>query len=680
MTAAEPLPGSLRAALALVLAGLVALAVLGEAGEDAVPGPVSPERARTFPPAAADPVPYDGRSPRQPPAARERVLVELPRPPLGARDDVGSLDAAARRAYVASLEQEAAALRSALGARGVELRDVVTFTRTWHGFAATVSSRDVPRLDSLSARTRPVRRFYPALSEPVPVRPAPPPRPAPAGAPEVALLAGGAGGRAGGYDAVERDADPSPEPDPRNPRRSERSGELLARLVEARGATVRPLRVSALRPGAGLPGTEEFARTDELLDALEHAVDPDSDGDTSDRIGTVLIGVNAPYAGFADAPEAEAVEGAAALGVLVVAPAGQEGRAAGAYGTLGSPGAARAAVAVAALGGPGTPPRAEVVLGEAALPGAALLAGTPPEGELRTAGPVDADDPQALLRNGGGPLEGALAIVRAGDNPPAQVAAAAAAGAAAVVLAEPRPGRTLPALPIGRSPVPVVGLTGPSARAALAARPGTVARLVAAPPPAAVTCRERISPFSSHGPAFDGAGKPELARFGCASLEGMLVGGSAVAAAQAAGDAARLPGGAAARRDALLDGLAPGAGGPARAARVPLGALTVQRRRGLTVRFDLGTFRRGEPTGSRGTVIVPAARLDLTLEDEAGALVRRLTPPAGERGVLPGEYAYTLPRDLTAELPAGRYVVRVRARAPRQDRPTERASEPFALP
>ena len=74
-----------------------------------------------LPGGVADPVPYDGRSPAEPPAARERVLVELPRPALGERRDLADLDGKQRRTYVDSLEQEAKALISALRARGLEL-------------------------------------------------------------------------------------------------------------------------------------------------------------------------------------------------------------------------------------------------------------------------------------------------------------------------------------------------------------------------------------------------------------------------------------------------------------------------------------------------------------------------------------------------------------------------------
>ena len=214
-----------------------------------------------------------------------------------------------------------------------------------------------------------MRRFYPALSEPVPAGGESPEADVAAGGPAVAVLAGGAAGE--GYDAVDRDDDPAAGADPRDPGRRERSGELLSALLAARGVTARPLRVSALRAAPGLAGVEEFARTDELLDGLEHAVDPDGDGNPADRVAVVLVGVSAPYAGFRDAPEAEAVDGAVRLGTDVVASAGQEGRAAGAYGTLGSPGAAAAALAVAAQRGSGRPPAAELELGGTPLPGAA---------------------------------------------------------------------------------------------------------------------------------------------------------------------------------------------------------------------------------------------------------------------------------------------------------------------
>ena len=179
-----------RAGAAVVAAGLVVLVVLAVTSD----GRGGLLGGATYGPARADPVPYDGRSPLLPPGATERVLAELPRPALGALDDAETMSARAQRAYVASLKDEAKALLSALDARGVKTRDVVTFERTWHGFAATVRAKDLPGLQSLGVRLRPDRRLFPAVSEPVRVDAGTTPAAPPAGAPEVALLAGGPAG------------------------------------------------------------------------------------------------------------------------------------------------------------------------------------------------------------------------------------------------------------------------------------------------------------------------------------------------------------------------------------------------------------------------------------------------------------------------------------------------------
>src|SRR4051795_12367840 len=202
---------SIAAALAAAAVVLAALAVAVRTGEEnVITGPPPP-------PALADAVPFDGRSPREPAAEGTRVLVALPRPALGATT---IRDTAKQRRYVASLKDESRALRSALGARGVQLSRVVTFERTFDGFAATVRTRDLARLDSLGVRVRPVRRFYPATSEPVRIPGVRVPGgalPAAGGVP-VAVLASGVDRRHPllkdrldrGRDVLETDDDPSP--------------------------------------------------------------------------------------------------------------------------------------------------------------------------------------------------------------------------------------------------------------------------------------------------------------------------------------------------------------------------------------------------------------------------------------------------------------------------------------
>ena len=639
--------GLLAGAAAVVIVVLVALLAGG--------GVKNGGAMRIFGSTLADPVPYDGRSPALVTRGDERVLVELPRPALGATPRA-TASPSRQRAYVASLHDEAQALLSALAARGVKLRDVVTFERCWHGFAATIAARDLPALQSVGVRVRANRRFFPAFSQPVPAGGPPVARPT---GKQVTLLAGGVtGGK--GYDAVDRDKDPAPGSDPRDPQRREVGGDPLAAALRQLGVGVRVIRVSALADG------EEYARTDTLLAGFEHTVDPDSNGDTSDHDGVALIGVSAPYAGFADAPEAAAARAAKRIGTTVVAPVGEEGHAAGAYGTVGSPGASSGAIAVAPLSSPQALARTALRVGNTTVTGAAVLAGTPFNGELRTVRAPDADTASALLV-AGTPLTGRLAVIAGGDNPGARAAAAAGAGAAAVVLAEARAGHPLPALPAGRVAVPVLGVTGEAASAILALPSQTTAAatgLVAPKPPFATGT---VSRFASVGPAYDGTPKPELTRPGTIIAAGQLISGSAVAAARVAVDAAR-----------GLDVAPPpdtAAPAPAPAPSVAITGVTVDH---ATVRFTVGSFSRGDPEAGTGTAIVPADRLDLTLT-KAGdtSVVERLTPPGGDRGVLPGAYAFAVPPAILRSLAAGQYVFRITARAPRQAKPTTAVSPPF---
>jgi hypothetical protein len=636
-----------------VAAAVVVIILL--AGGGGVPGGGP---TRLYGTTLADPVPYDGRSPAIAPQEEERVLVELPRPALGA--SAARVKASGRRqqAYVESLRAESEALVSALRARDVRLRDVVTFERCWHGFAATIRERDLSQLQSLGLRVRANRRFFPSFSQPVP---APgPPTPAPTG-PKVTLLAGGVtGAEPGGYDAFDGDDRPLPGTDLREPQRREVGGDPLAAALRALGATVRVVRVSGLADG------EEFARTDTLLAGLERTVDPDGDGDTSDHDGVALVGVSAPYAGFADAPEAVAVRAADRIGTVVVAPSGAEGKATGAYGTIGSPGASAGALAVAPLSSPALVARSTLRVGNTTVTGAAVLAGTPPTGELTTARPPDANTTAALLV-ASDELTDKLAIVQAGANPGARAAAAAGAGAAAVVVAEPRDGRPLPTLAAGRVSVPVLGVGGPAARAILALEPGTTAEATGLEAPKPPFTSGTLSRFASVGPAYDGTPKPDLTRPGSIIAGGELISGPAVAAARVAVDAAR-------GLDVAPepDTEEPPAPAPP---SVPVTGLAVDHSdRATSVQFTVGSFSRSDD----GTAILPAARLELTLTKEGEEeVIERLTPPGGERGVLPGAYAFTVPRPVIKALAEGKYVFRVSARAPRQTEATTAVSPPF---
>jgi hypothetical protein len=539
----------LAAAVVVVVAVVVALLLSG--GHPALPG-VIPAKQQPPPATLADAVPYDGRSPTQPGGAEQRVLVELPQQSLGELKDARAMGAAEQLRWIKLLKREGTALRSALNADGIVLRDVVTYFRVFDGFAATVRTSDLGHLNSGGARVRPVRITYPASGEPVPVavRPAAGPA-APAGQPPVAVLDTGVdshalGGHADpGYDAVDRDRDPSPGRERSGARQVETSGTALAGVLAAAGERVLPIRVASLRASPG-GSVEAAGTTEELLSGLEHAVDPNGDGDTSDHVPVALVGVNAPYAGFDDSPEARAVKGAAGLGTLVVAPAGNEGPAQAGSGTVGSPAAVPGALAVGALEGPEPAARVDLIANGKTLVHAAALGGAPPTGKATAAaGPVTAADPVVLGRQGA-KLAGKIVIVRAGANPAAQAAAAAAVGARAVVLAEPRD-RTLPAMAAGRAGAPVIGVTGAGARAVLALRPGTAIGFgaVGRGPRSDAPEAPRVSPFTSAGPSAAGRAKPELAAPGSALTlvpggGGAVVGGTAIAAARVAVAAARL--------------------------------------------------------------------------------------------------------------------------------------------
>ncbi len=115
----------------------------------------------------------------------------------------------------------------------------------------------------------------------------------------------------------------------------------------ATGASVLPIRVAGWQRDLK-GGWAVYSRTDQLIQGLERAVDPNVDGDAHDAARIALIGVAASYGAFADSPEARAIRGALRLDTLVVAPVGNDGPAGPAYGSVSSPGGAPYALTVGA--------------------------------------------------------------------------------------------------------------------------------------------------------------------------------------------------------------------------------------------------------------------------------------------------------------------------------------------
>lgn len=173
---------------------------------------------------------------------------------------------------------------------------------------------------------------------------------------------------AGGYDFVGDTYDasnpehqtPMPDPDPMDV-----NGHGTHVAGTAAGQGVRPDRTAytgpydasaasaawlvgpGVAPGATLYALKIFGRGGEsliLIPAIEWAVDPNGDGDFSDRLDVINMSLGDAF-GPADGPESMAANLAAQAGVVVVASAGNSNDT---YFIAGTPGSAAAVIAVAA--------------------------------------------------------------------------------------------------------------------------------------------------------------------------------------------------------------------------------------------------------------------------------------------------------------------------------------------
>ncbi len=370
-----------------------------------------------------------------------------------------------------------------------------------------------------------------------------------------------------GIDVVGGDEAADAAVDPRDPSRRETHGTELAGLLVgsggpgglagvATGALVLPIRVAGWQVDAR-GGYAVYARSDQLVQGLERAVDPNDDGDAHDAARIALVGLAARFAGFADSPEARAVEGARSLDTLVVAAAGNDGAAGPGYGSVAGPGGAPGALTVGASDSRRRLDEARVVLRRGL--DVLLDREAPLLGSVAPARPLDLDpaEPRGSSekltdffdRRGFSLVAGKAAILGAATD----VHSAAEAGAAAVVVY----GSSIPAGGLGLDDairVPVVSVPGPPALAALAAAHAGADVQVSI---GAVRTRPnpelgRAAAFSSRGLAYDGGVKPELlapgvgiatsdpGRDGEGEPRFVGVNGSSAAAALTAGGAALL--------------------------------------------------------------------------------------------------------------------------------------------
>jgi Subtilase family len=614
--------GRLKRAIPLLAVAVVQLAILiGVALDESKP--LTPAQKRAQRADVGGPFPLELRSPQVVAGTSARVLVALRRPSLAELDAQFAQSPTRQRAYVRSLHKESRALISALEAKGVRFGHPVLFARVWSGFAATIATRDLPAVQTLGLRVEPVARFYPAQ---VAAKEAPAVRPLPTTAANpgrIAVLdAFPPSHRRLSADEVGRTGARSTA--------SEAAGDRVAAVVagELPKALIRRVRVAgrqALENGR----FQVFGTTDQLLAGLERVVDPDQNGDAADAVRVAVTGLSAPYSGFERSAIAEAVDGAAQLGTLVVAPAGNGGDPDGPFGSIGAPGAARRALTVGALDGDGEVTHAS------------------------SHGPTYAFGPKPDLAIGGG------ASTPAGTAWGTAIAAARVAGVAAALRAE------RPALDPDQAASALIGTAAPRGAPNGAGGGDPLLQAARATPFVALPAEILLHPGERQTIQLSGS-VPALRPNPIGGLTIAAKGSTvSVTATPAATGSGRIELGPIAIPYQVLDTQPP---------TPPLGAPRVILRGGRPdgVRFTAGSIERGD----KGTSIVPIGDLVLTL---TGPSKRELTPPGGARDLLPGEYAYTLTDEIKSELAKGRYHFELRARGTAGGKTVVRRSRSFQV-
>ncbi len=617
-----------RRALPLIAVALgeLALLVAAAAERPARMPAATPAQRRAERADVGGPFPLELRSPQVVAGTSVRVLVALGRPSLAELDAKTPQSPVRQRAYVRSLHKEERALISALHAKGVAFGNPILFARVWSGFAATVATKDLPAVQTLGLRVEPVSRFYPAQ---VPGHDAPAVRPLPTVAKRL--------GRVAVLDAfTRRAADVDEVGSVGSGRRSagEAAGARVAAVVagELPGATIERVRVAgsqALENGH----FEVFATTDQLLAGLERVVDPDGNGDVSDAVSVAVTGLSAPYSGFENAAAEEAVDGAAGLGTLVVAAAGDGGDPSGPFGSIGGPGAARGALTVGALDASGDP-----ATGSSTGPTYGLL-------------------PKPDLAISGG------AATAAGSAWGSALAAARVAGVAAALRAE------RPKLTPGEAAAALIGTAAPRGEPFAAGGGDPLLQAARATPLVAQPAQLVLRPGHTAVIQLTGIGRSArvVTPAAPAGLAVKLRGGTLRVRVEASAQpgSGRLDLGPIAIPYAIVEPSVPAP---------PLGKPAVIVRAGKPdgVRFTAGSIKRED----KGTSVVPVGNLVLTL---SGPSERELTPPGGARDLLPGEYAYTLTDEIRAQLEPGRYRFELRARGTAGGPVVIRRSKPFRV-
>jgi hypothetical protein len=526
----------------------------------------------------------------------QRVIVVLKAPSLAEQVAAagGIVSTQDQRRFTAAAFAAQQQLITRFAVRGIGIKPEYSFARVLNGFSAALDPGAIALLERSPdvAGVYPVRPAFPAaVSTSVLQTPSFGPgsghRPAVAlpgydgRGVTIALLDTGVdsaqsylrGRVLPGIDVVGGNALAGAAASPVDPARVETHGTQLAGLLVgaggpgglagvATGSQVLPIRVAGWQLDAR-GGYAVYARSDQVVQGLERAVDPNGDGDAHDAARIALIGLAERFAGFADSPEARAVEGALSLDTLVVAAAGNDGGAGPGYGSVGGPGGAPGALTVGAGDSRRRLDQVRVVvrrglevLLDRKVPLLGAVAPARPL-DLAPAEPRGGGAARQLTdffnRDGFSLVAGKAAIVAGGNRAADEIREAADAGAGAVVLY----GSTLPAGSLGLDEtvrVPVVSVPAAPALAALfAQRAGADVQVTIGPGLTRPNPElDRVAAFSSRGLAYDGRVKPELVAPGVGIVTSdpgkdgdgqarfISVNGSSAAAAIAAGAAALL--------------------------------------------------------------------------------------------------------------------------------------------
>ena len=520
-------------------------------------------------------------TPRPQVALGQRVIVLLKAPSLAdrVRQAGGLATNAAERRWTATALASQEQFLAELAAQGVAAKPDLQFTRVLNGFSAVADPSAAVLLERSPrvAGVYPVRAAFPAALAQTPDVAAPLPA-APAAfrgtGITVALLDTAVDpatpylhGRVGsGFDVLDGGAaaryDQRPGGD-----RLETHGTATAGIVAGLGrpggprgvapdVTVLPIRVAGWqRDAAGRWSIH--GRTDQIIAGLERAVDPDRNGDAHDAARVTLIPLSEPFSAFPDNALSRAVSGAVALDSLVVVPAGNDGPGGPGFGSIGGPGGAPDALTAGAADLRPSVSRVSVSF----RAGLRVLLHRPLELLTSSAPAAGATFDVVVVRNvrelfgprGKSRVAGRAALLAAGATPRREAVRAAEAGAAVVLLA----GDDLPAGSLGLDPaIQAPVLSAPAALPALVRRyaaKGAATSLAIGSGSDEGAARLGVpAAFSSWGQAFGGHVKPDVVASGVAVQTAtpgaddsgfshfVTVSGTSVAAAVAAGVAARL--------------------------------------------------------------------------------------------------------------------------------------------